>query len=94
MHCDTLVSKPILDAAFGRVPDDTRYAKVLLELTSWTSQTTLGQDGRLTTPLGIDAIVDVLMKNLQTEHMAQIARNSKPEVASYGKTHRMPGQKM
>ena len=81
----SLVSKPILDAAFEALehPMTRDNAKVLLELIpAGQAKPLLDRMDELSTPLGIDAIVDVLAKkSLQTEHMAQIARNSKPEVA-------------
>jgi|GEM_PF-5012213 len=81
----SLISPPVLDAAFKALehPMTRDNAKLLLELIPPEQATKLlDRIDELSTPLGIDAMVEILSKkSLQTEDLAHIARNSKPEVA-------------
>ncbi|MEE2904464.1 MAG: HEAT repeat domain-containing protein [Myxococcota bacterium] len=81
----SLISQPVLDAAFRALehPTTRDNAKSLLELIPpGQAKKLLDRMDELSTPLGIDAMVEILSKkSLQTEDIAYVARNSKPEVA-------------
>ena len=81
----SLVAKPVLDAALQALehPMTRDNAKLLLDLIpAGQAKPLLDRMDELSTPLGIDAMIDILSKkSLLTEDMAQVAQNSKPEVA-------------